>query len=204
MKKITPAQDRIVQQLGEKLVSFVGWATDYAKNTVHAPATEALAAKGLVELLPSKDYPGRRLARLTEEAMATLKLTRPDMGDEPIPPTRPSARPPPAPPPPPGGKGQRSAVRRKADAERRAEVKAKAKPDKPKPARSVFDPEPEAIRKARARIKTLIEGATVGHPPQAVHLVLAIVNQETGNHTAANALITEYKLDDLFGLRRFT
>jgi hypothetical protein len=208
MKELTPAQERIIQQLDDKLTSYVGWSTDPAKNTVHAPATETLAKKGLVEIVPSQDHPGRRLARLTQSAQDALELTRPGLdgeSEEPMPPTQPSARPPPPAPPPPGGKGQRSGVRRKkAEADKRAQAEAAKAPRKADKPRSPFEPEPDALKKARARIKTLIAGATTGHPPQAVHLVLAIVNQETGNHKAANALIEEYKLDEMFGLRRFS
>jgi len=185
MTKLTPAQERIIAQLTDKLVSYVGKSTDPAANTVHGPAVEALARKGLVEVFASKEQEGRRLARLVGSAP-------------------PESAPPPPAPPQPGGKGQRSSVRRKRAAEEKRSREEASKRPAPPPPRSVFDPEPEVIRTARARIKALIDRATEGHPPQAVHLVLAIVNQETGNHSAANALIREYRLDKLFGLRQFS
>lgn len=63
--------------------------------------------------------------------------------------------------------------------------------------------EPDAIREARKRLRTLITHATAGAPRPSVGLVLAIVNQETGNHAAANALIDEYSLERLFGIQKF-
>lgn len=64
--------------------------------------------------------------------------------------------------------------------------------------------EPEAIRQARASLRLMVVEATKGAPRSSVGIVLAIVNQETGNHVAANALIDEYELDRLFGLQKFT
>lgn len=63
--------------------------------------------------------------------------------------------------------------------------------------------EPQAIREARARLRGLIAAATKDAPKPSVGIVLAIVNQETGNHAAANALIEEYGLERLFGIRKF-
>lgn len=63
--------------------------------------------------------------------------------------------------------------------------------------------EPEAVQKARARLKKMVKTATGDAPPAAIGLVLAIVSQETGNHAAANALIDEYDLTDLFGIKKF-
>jgi hypothetical protein len=63
--------------------------------------------------------------------------------------------------------------------------------------------EPEAIREARVRLRALIAAATADAPRSSVGIVLAIVNQETGNHVAANALIDEYGLTKLFGIKKF-
>jgi hypothetical protein len=63
--------------------------------------------------------------------------------------------------------------------------------------------EPEAVQKARARIKELVRKLAHGRPEASVGLVLALVNQETGNQKAANALIAEYRLDELFGVKKF-
>jgi hypothetical protein len=63
--------------------------------------------------------------------------------------------------------------------------------------------EPDAIRSARQRLRSMIAAATKGAPKPSVGIVLAIVNQETGNHAAANALIDEYGLERLFGIMKF-
>lgn len=63
--------------------------------------------------------------------------------------------------------------------------------------------EHEAVVKARKALKPLIEKTTKGSPPISIGLVLAILNQETGHTTAANVLIEEYKLDKIFGLKKF-
>lgn len=63
--------------------------------------------------------------------------------------------------------------------------------------------EPPAVAKARARIRALLESVTKDAPKVSVGLVLAILNQETGNHKAANQLIDDFKLDQVFGLERF-
>lgn len=63
--------------------------------------------------------------------------------------------------------------------------------------------EPDAIRAAREQIREMLTAITLGRPPLAIGLVLAIVNQETGNAVGANALIDEFKLDKVFGLKRF-
>jgi hypothetical protein len=65
------------------------------------------------------------------------------------------------------------------------------------------DSEPEAIRAARTRLRSMIAQVSAGAPKPSVGIVLAIVNQETGNHAAANALIDEYGLEKLFGLKKF-
>ena len=52
-----------------------------------------------------------------------------------------------------------------------------------------------------ARIKELLKDATAGAPRSAIGLVLALVSQETGNKLAANELIREHKLDELFGIQ---
>lgn len=63
--------------------------------------------------------------------------------------------------------------------------------------------ENESIKKARIRIKKFLDQTIVGRPAVAIGLVLAIVNQETGNKKAANVLIDQYKLDKKFGLKKF-
>jgi hypothetical protein len=63
--------------------------------------------------------------------------------------------------------------------------------------------EHEAVAKARKALKPLIEQTTKGKEPISIGLVLAILNQETGNNAAANVLIEEYKLDKIFGLKKF-
>lgn len=73
---------------------------------------------------------------------------------------------------------------------------AKKAPPKPKPFQ-----EAEPIRKARQRIRGLLSQVGKEHPALAIHLVLAIVNQETGNTKAANAIIEEHGLKD--HLRQF-
>lgn len=63
--------------------------------------------------------------------------------------------------------------------------------------------EPQAIREARERLRALIAEATRDAPRPSIGIVLAIVNQETGNHAAANALIEEYGLERRFGIKKF-
>jgi hypothetical protein len=63
--------------------------------------------------------------------------------------------------------------------------------------------EPDAISKARVRIRTLVADVTKGVDKNAVQLVLAILNQEIGHKGAANSIIDEYRLDEIFGLQRF-
>lgn len=63
--------------------------------------------------------------------------------------------------------------------------------------------EPQTIRDARARLRVLIAEATKDAPKPSVGIVLAILNQETGNHAAANALIDELGLEKLFGIKKF-
>ena len=60
--------------------------------------------------------------------------------------------------------------------------------------------EPEAVAKARARIKDVMDAAETQFGSNAVGLALAIVTQELGNHEAANALIAEYDLAKRFGI----
>lgn len=64
--------------------------------------------------------------------------------------------------------------------------------------------EPIAVQKARQRIRQLVKAVTADQDKSAVGLVLAIVNQETGSHEAANQIIDEYKLDELFGIQKVT
>lgn len=65
-------------------------------------------------------------------------------------------------------------------------------------------PEPEAIQKARQRIRELLKQVVPKDaPPVSIGLTLALVNQETGNTQAANVLIDEYQLEDKFGVKKF-
>lgn len=82
---------------------------------------------------------------------------------------------------------------------RRTADRSPKAPPKPKAASE----EPEAVQAARAMIKGLVAQVTEGRPKVSVDLVLAIVNQETGNHAAANMLIDEFKLDEAFGIKKF-
>jgi len=60
--------------------------------------------------------------------------------------------------------------------------------------------ESAAVAKARARIRTVVEAAQSQFGVNAVGLALALVSQETGDQEAANALIREYNLTELFGI----
>jgi len=60
--------------------------------------------------------------------------------------------------------------------------------------------EPEAVSKARSRIRKVVEAAESQFGPQAIGLALAIVTQETGNNEAANHLIQEYDLELAYGI----
>lgn len=60
--------------------------------------------------------------------------------------------------------------------------------------------EPDAVTKARARIKAVMSAAETQYGSNVVGLALAIVTQELGNHEAANSLIAEYELDKRFGI----
>lgn len=64
--------------------------------------------------------------------------------------------------------------------------------------------EPEAVHKARFRIREVLRKALAGTDatPTTVGITLALVSQETGNHAAANAIIDEYKLTDLLGIQK--
>lgn len=61
--------------------------------------------------------------------------------------------------------------------------------------------EAEPIAKARQRIREIVTKISDGRPREAIGLVLALVSQETGNQSAADALIKEFKLDEKFGLQ---
>jgi hypothetical protein len=63
------------------------------------------------------------------------------------------------------------------------------------------DTEPEAVQKARARIKAVLDATEAQFSPGHVGLALAIVSQETGNDEAANSLIHEYNLTELYGIQ---
>lgn len=83
---------------------------------------------------------------------------------------------------------------------KRHDAIAEAKPPK---GESGPAPEPEAVAKARARIRELLDRAVPkGTNANTVGIVLALVSQETGNHTAANALIDEYGLEETLGIHK--
>lgn len=68
--------------------------------------------------------------------------------------------------------------------------------------------EPEAITRARERIRAVLKAAIHSDKDRTVSrstmgLVLALASQETGNHTAANALIDEHELTKL-GIKKHT
>lgn len=64
--------------------------------------------------------------------------------------------------------------------------------------------EPEALAKARRRLKGLLAQIIPGGTPrESAGLVLAILSQETGNQRAAETLIDEFELDKKFGLQKF-
>lgn len=85
--------------------------------------------------------------------------------------------------------------------------KRRAMPGHQAPANGNAGPdELPSITAARERLRALISQATAGMEEldkPGVGIVLAIVNQETGHHAAANALIDEYQLDTLFGIKKF-
>ena len=58
----------------------------------------------------------------------------------------------------------------------------------------------EAVRRARARIKAVVDAVDDQFGSSAVGLALALVSQETGNNEAANILIRDYNLTELFGI----
>ncbi len=64
--------------------------------------------------------------------------------------------------------------------------------------------EAEPLAKARIRLREILAAVTEGQSKEGVSLVLAILNQETGNQKAAEALITEFELDKKYGLLKFT
>jgi len=59
------------------------------------------------------------------------------------------------------------------------------------------------VDEIRNKIKPLLNEAIKDRPAYVIGLLLAIVNQETGNYSAANCLIDEYKLDELFDMKKF-
>jgi hypothetical protein len=62
--------------------------------------------------------------------------------------------------------------------------------------------EPEAVKKARVRIREILFRVIPGQfDASTVGVALALVSQETGNHAAANALIAEYSLTEKYGIQ---
>lgn len=80
--KLTPAARLILELIGRSGSSGLGRWTDDQANQVHAPATEALARRGLVEITSGA---GCRRARLTEAGRKALAGDKPgtDLGEEP-------------------------------------------------------------------------------------------------------------------------
>jgi len=78
----------------------------------------------------------------------------------------------------------------------RKKVKATKKAIAAKPKQT----EAEPVTKARERIKRVLEAAEKQYGANAIGLALAIVSQETGNQKAANLLIEEYNLIELYGI----
>jgi hypothetical protein len=64
--------------------------------------------------------------------------------------------------------------------------------------------EAEPLAKARVRVRAILDAVTVGQPKESISLVLAILNQESGNQKAAEVLIDEFELDKKYGLLKFT
>jgi hypothetical protein len=74
-----------------------------------------------------------------------------------------------------------------------------------KPPSGVSKPdEHPAVQKARVQLEPLVKMLAPSEaPPASIGLVMALLNQATGNKAAANLLITEYGLDKKFGLQKF-
>jgi len=100
----------------------------------------------------------------------------------------------PAPPPEPANPPATKPVSKRG-VPRRAVPLADA-PPKPK--------ESEPLAKARVRVREILNAITEGQPKESISLVLAILNQETGNQKAAEVLIDEFELDKKYGLLKFT
>lgn len=62
--------------------------------------------------------------------------------------------------------------------------------------------EPEAVTKARARIKKALTGGGK-YDQNVIGLALTILAQEMGNKDIADQLIDEYKLTERFGIQKF-
>lgn len=80
-------------------------------------------------------------------------------------------------------------------------VSRKAAPASEAPAKPQ---EAEPLAKARVRLREILAAVTEGQSKEGISLVLAILNQESGNQKAAEALITEFELDKKYGLLKFT
>jgi hypothetical protein len=61
--------------------------------------------------------------------------------------------------------------------------------------------EGEATAKARERIRKAMEAVEATYSRSVIGLALAIVAQETGSQAAANALITEFNLQEQYGIQ---
>lgn len=71
----------------------------------------------------------------------------------------------------------------------------------PKPAEPAENPH---VALARKQIRVVLETITKGKEPVAIGLILAVLNQETGNYDAANSLIEKYDLEKLFGFKKLS
>lgn len=132
-----------------------------------------------------------------------------ETGAAPEAPPEPTTPPVPAPPPARAGSAPARPKRRARAADEVAEPPPPeetpvAKEASEAPEAEAGEGEPISVHVARARIKALLSQWTDGRSAVAIGLVLAIVNQELGCHEGANALIREFKLDELFGLEVFT
>jgi hypothetical protein len=61
--------------------------------------------------------------------------------------------------------------------------------------------ESDALQVARKRIRQIMEVVEQTHGKHLIALALAILSQDTGSHSAANAFIREYGLDKKYGIK---
>lgn len=63
------------------------------------------------------------------------------------------------------------------------------------------DGELDVVAKARKRIQLALDAVEKTYSKAVIGLALAIVSQQMGNNEAANALIAEYNLEELYGIQ---